>query len=53
MSMSSDSNHHEMSVAIRNCSMKEANSALFEIARVLVRLDQLASIIVNPNHSIM
>jgi len=28
-------------------------SPLFELARVLVRLDQIASFIVNPNHSIM
>jgi hypothetical protein len=28
-------------------------SPLFEIARVLVRLDHVASVIVNANHSIM
>jgi len=30
-----------------------ARSPLFEIARVLVRLDHVASIIVNANHSVM
>jgi hypothetical protein len=29
------------------------NSPLFELARVLVRLDHVASFIVNANHSIM
>jgi hypothetical protein len=29
------------------------NSPLFEIANVLMRLDQVASVIVNANHSIM
>ena len=28
-------------------------SPLFELARVLVRLDHIASIVVNANHSIM
>jgi hypothetical protein len=32
---------------------KTGHSPLFEIARVLVRLDQVARIIVNANHSIM
>jgi len=30
-----------------------ASLRLFELARVLVRLDHLAGIIVNPNHSAM
>jgi hypothetical protein len=29
------------------------NSPLFELARVLVRLDQVASVIENANHSMM
>ena len=36
----------------RQCSLVYAGS-LFEIALVLVRFDDLASIIVNANHSIM
>jgi hypothetical protein len=32
---------------------KKVNSWLFEIARVLVRLDHVASFIVNANHGIM
>jgi hypothetical protein len=31
----------------------QARSPLFEIARVLVRLDHVARVIVNANHSIM
>ena len=30
-----------------------ANSSLFEIAFVLVRLDHIASLIVNANHSVV
>ena len=32
---------------------KKARSPLFEIALVLVRLDHVASVIVNANHSIV
>jgi hypothetical protein len=33
--------------------MKKVNSPLFELAHVLVRLDHVASFIVNANHSIV
>jgi hypothetical protein len=33
--------------------LRAKTSPLFEIARLLVRLDHVASVIVNPNHSIM
>jgi hypothetical protein len=33
--------------------MRGKNKRLFELARVLVRLDHVACIIVNPNHGIM
>jgi hypothetical protein len=33
--------------------MRTNRSPLFEVARVLVRLDHIASVIVNANHSIM
>jgi hypothetical protein len=35
----------------RNCSTKEVNSRLFELARVLVRFHHLARLIVNANHA--
>jgi hypothetical protein len=38
--------------ASRNRSIKKPNSPLFEIARVLVRRDHVATSIVNANHSI-
>jgi hypothetical protein len=33
--------------------MKKVKSPLFELARVLVRLDHVAGCIVNANHSMM
>jgi len=33
--------------------LRKLNSPLFEIALVLVRFDQIASRIVNPDHSIV
>jgi hypothetical protein len=35
------------------CLRLKANSPLFEVARLLVRLDHVARFIVNANHSIM
>jgi hypothetical protein len=42
---------NEIAVAMRGNANK--NSPLFEIARVLVRLDHVVSFIINANHSMM
>jgi hypothetical protein len=44
---------HDPWIAAAAVSGQKLNSPFFEIVRVLVRLDHVASFIVNTNHSIM
>jgi len=44
---------HEPWIAAAAVSGQKLNSPFFEIARVLVRLDDVARFIVNANHNIM
>jgi hypothetical protein len=44
---------HRANNALKGCTVASLRSRLFEIARVLVRFNDIARGIVNANHSIM